>query len=1321
MVEFSKMTTIYESYDKLGHVFSKNLDDPICILNEKFLCEYSNSELFPINHKINEIIHPEDLKRTNRLFKNILKLGYGTEEAQIKYNGDQFKWFEIKGKSFIEGSDNQKKILLICRDITKFKKLEFEIKDSQARFGELADYVPEIQFWKLLQTREGKSAVQKTREMLELVLDNIPQLIYWKDTNLTYMGCNKNFALLNNILEPTSIIGRKDEDLNWLKTNVSFIREKEKVVMKNDKAEYNVIESLTTITGKDAWFEISRIPLHDSKGKVVGILVTYEDITIRKIAEQKLKESEEKYRGILENIKESYFEVDLHGNFTFFNDALCELQGVSREELMGTNYTNFVDENNKKKIFEVYSDVFETGNPKSNFQYQFRKKNGEEITCESSVYLRYDSDGHRIGFRGLARNITEKFFLEQKIKDSEEKYRTIFNSSPDYIFITDIKGNILDMNPALLERIGMTLEEVRNKNFSEFYAGDKISNLRSVGDLIASGNEIKGVEIKAKTIKGDIFEYEVNSVPLKEAGNVTRILNLARDITRRKQTEQKLKESEKRYRHLFENSPYAIWLMDEEGTIVDCNSTMTSLLSVLEIKDLIGKKFSEVLSVLKRSDYLVNILKERFKRFLEGEKLGPLEFQITRVDKTKVWLSITSSLVKIGDRTLTQAIIRNITEKKNAEQKLKDSEIKYRHLFESTPYSIILIDRKGKIIDCNPATEKLFNREIESLINRSFLDVGIKPEKALPLFKQRYQSILDGVVPEPLEIQISRSKNGSLMWISVDDSLVEVGGENVFQVIIQDITEKKKAEQELKKSQEEMKVLNRELEQKVLERTKDLIESEQQYRTTINSLNDPLHVVDKDLRIILSNSAFDRWLKKLDIDKDIVGKTVFGAFPFLPLEVREEYQEVFNSGKMVFTEGSLVLNNREVFTETRKIPIFSENEVYQVITIIRDITESKKMENQLIESEENFRNMITNLDEGYYKVAWEGNILYHNPAFSKIAGYEPYENLIGTEVPFFWPNAEDHEEYQEELIKNRFVRNYTVPIRKKNGEEIVVQVNAHLIKDEHNNPLAVEGTFSDITEKFRLEQELLESEKKLRHQNIELKKLDKVKNDFITMAAHELKTPLISISGYTDYILMKHRNQLNPEITIDLITVQRNVNRLEVLMDQLLDVLKIDENELKLQLEQINVSKIINDCLDELSYLINEKFLEIILNIEQDIVINADPNRIFTVFTNLISNAIKFTPDYGWIEINIKKETDQYVFEIKDNGIGLVGDEFTRLFKKFERIKPPIVNDHINIKDSGTGLGLYITKGIIIAHGGKIWASSEGENKGSTFSFTLPI
>ncbi|MCK4381325.1 MAG: PAS domain S-box protein, partial [Candidatus Lokiarchaeota archaeon] len=1097
----------------------ENIDDLIFVLNEKFQCEYNNFQKFTIKKKINDYVHPQDFKRVSKLLKEIFKTGYGSEEAQIKYDGKPFKWFEIKGKSFINSEDNAKKVFLICRDITKFKKFEFDLRKSQESFGEIADSLPEIQFWRLLQSRKGINVVQQTTEMLELVFDNIPQLIYWKDTNLVYMGCNKNFAQLNRIKEPTSIIGRKDEDLIWFKGNLHSLIDKEHEVIRNDKPEYNAIESLIIVEDKQSWFEINRIPLHNSKGNVVGILVTYEDITIRKIGEQKLKESEEKYRGILENIRETYFEVDLEGNFTFFNDSFLNLFGFSKNELLGINYRNYVDEENKNKIFRVYNEVYQTSRPKSNFQYQFRKKNGELVTCESSVYLRYNSEGEKIGFSGLARDITEKYILEQKIKESEEKYRTIFNSSPDYIFITDTKGDIFDMNPALLERIGVKLEEVIGTNFVNFLASENLKELKEVGVAIEAGREIKGVEIKAKTTRGEIFEYEVNAVPLKEDGRVTKILNLARDITLRKLTEQKLRESEKKYRHLFENASY----------------------------------------------------------------------------------------------------------------------------------SIILINRNGVIIDCNPATEKLFNKKIEDLINRNFLDLSIKPEKALPLFKQRYQSILKGNIPEPLEIQISRSKDGHLMWISIDDSLVEIGGENIFQVIIQDITEKKNATQELKKSQEELTILNRELEQKVLERTKDLIESEQQYRTTINSLNDPLHVVNKDLKIILANNAFNHWLADLGIDKQIVNKNVFEAFPFLPDEVHEEYEEIFNTGKILLTEGSLFLNGKEISTETRKIPIFSEGIVSQVITIIRDITESKKMEIQLKKSEENFRNMITNLDEGYYKVEWEGNLIYHNPSFTKIAGYDLYENLIGQPPPFFWEDPIDREEYIGNLLKAGVIRNFIVPVKKKDGAIIVAQINAHLIRDDNNKPIAIEGTFSDITEKFRLEQELLKSEKRLRQQNIELKKLDKVKNDFITMAAHELKTPLISISGYTDYILMKHRSHLNPEVTADLLTVQRNVNRLEVLMDQLLDVMKIDENELKLQKELQNISKIINECLDELSYLINEKNLEIMLNIEREIILDVDSTRIFAVFTNLLSNAIKFTPDYGWIEISATKKDNNYIFEVKDN------------------------------------------------------------------------
>ncbi|MFX1315226.1 MAG: PAS domain S-box protein [Promethearchaeota archaeon] len=1071
------------NYD-ICQIVYENIEDLIFIFNKDFKCEYSSTktnledlDVSIENKKLIQFIHPQDIDILIKLLKSTLNLGYGTAEIRFKLGHAIYNWYEIKSKRFLDNS-KESKVILFFREITKFKKLEQEFESSQTIFNELTESLPEIRYWKFLQSKEGIAAYQKTREMLELVIDNIPQLIYWKDVNLTYLGCNINFATLTGMSDPLKIIGKKDEDLMWVKHDLTKIQESERKVMVSNIAEYHNIESFTLYNGDQIWFEVNRIPLHNINNEVVGILSTYEDITIRKIAVQKLKESEEKYRSILENIKEGYFEVDLKGNFTFFNDALCDLTGSLSNELIGSNYEEFLDTKNKKKIFEDFNEVFRTGISNNNVRYLFKKKSGEEAICESSIYLRYDSKGNKIGFSGLVRDITEKFHLEDKIKESAEKYQGILENIKEGYFEVDLKGNFTFFNDALCELQGLSRSELLGLNFKNFVDEENKNRIFEVYSKVYE-TEIPISDFQFQFTKKDgeqvicessvYLRYDLN-------GNKIGFSGLARDITDKFRLEQKIKESEEKYRHLFESSPYAICLMEVDGTILDCNSTMNTLLSAYKKKDLEGKKFTEVISIVKRPEFLIYVLKERWAKFLEGDKLGPLEFELTRVDGKKFWLDIQSSLVKVEDKMLMQAII-------------------------------------------------------------------------------------------------------------------------------QDITEKKIAEQNLKQSQKELRMLNRQLEQKVLERTLELRKSEQQYRTTIDSLGDSLHVVDRDLRIILINQEIKKWLSELNIETDILGKKISEIFPFLPPKIYDEYQQVFKTGKTLITTETTMLPKVDVITETRKIPIFTDGKVAQIITIIRDITEKKKVEQELNKRTE----------------------------------------------------------------------------------------------------------------------ELIESERKLREQNIELRKLDQIKNDFITMAAHELKTPLISISGYTDYILLRYKDILNPEVIEDLIIVQRNVKRLEILMDQLLEVMKIDEGKLQLQKERINISKIINRCLDDLSYLINEKNLEIILNFDYDIMINVDPTRILLVFTNLISNAIKFTHDYGWIKISARKEEDKYNFEIKDNGIGLTEDELRRLFKKFEKVKLPIASESANIKDTGTGLGLYISKGIVEAHGGEIKANSEGLNKGTTFFFSLPL
>ncbi|MFX1278242.1 MAG: PAS domain S-box protein [Promethearchaeota archaeon] len=1184
------MTSTINNISKINTIISENIDDPIFILNERFFIEYANFKDFKQKPHINDFIHPEDSKNASRFIKSTFKLGKSTSELRIRTLSDQFRWYELNGKRFVE--DNTTRVILLCHDIARYKYFENEFKQSQARYSQLADSLPEIKYWKLIQSKEGINAVQKSREMLELVINNIPQLIYWKDKDLVFLGCNSNFSRINALESSVSIIGKTGNELNWILDKKNYIEECERLVIKNNKPEFNRIESMTNSDGTLVWFEINRIPLLDFKHNVVGILVTYEDITERKIADQKLKESEEKYRGILENVKETFFEVDLRGNFTFFNDAFMELIGYQREELMGVNFQKFVDEQNKAKLIDAYTQVLETEIPNLTFQFQFSNKNGSVVTCESSIYLNYDSNGNKIGFSGVARDITEKYLLEQKLKESEQKYY-----------------------------------------------------------------------------------------------------------------------------HLFEKSPYAIWLLDEDGIIIDCNSTINRLLSVLKIEDIIGKKFVDVLKFLQRPEKIISYLKDRFDQFLNGERLGPLEVQITRLDGKTIWLAITSSLVKIGDKTLTQAIIQDITDLKESEEELRnlndklehivmertkelrESEEKFRHLYENSPYGIVLLNSRGMIIDINSTTSAIFGYNKKDLIGNNYFSlIGVYPSdtknvlRKLPELLSKRGDLDSKVIPKLVEIY---KKDGTSAWVQSEISTIELGEETIIQIIIQDVTEKKNAEERLR-------------------------ESVYQYRTTIDSLGDPLHVVDRDLKIILFNKEFEGWLERLNMPTNIQGKEVLDVFPFLPPKINSEYNDVFERGITLITTESTHLEDQEVITETRKIPIFHEGKVEQVITIIRDITENQEMENQLKESEKKYRNMVNNLDVGFYWGEYQGKLLFHNQAAKRILGLNLEDSLIGVPSSNMFANPETYKKYYQQLEEYGVLRNFIAQVKNVDGNIITLSINAHVIYNSEEEPIEIEGTFIDITEKFTLEQELMESERKLREQNIELMKLDQIKNDFITMAAHELKTPLISISGYTDYILMKYTNQLTPAIIEDLKTVQRNVKRLELLMDQLLEVMKIDEDKVDLHKERVDVSKLINDCLDELSYLINEKNLEIILNINHEIILNVDATRIFTVFTNLISNAIKFTHEYGWIEISAKKNKDGYIFEVKDNGIGLTQEELKKLFKKFERIKQPIDDSRVTIKDSGTGLGLYITKGIVNLHGGKIYATSEGVNKGSSFIFTLP-
>ncbi|MHA1371254.1 MAG: sensor histidine kinase [Promethearchaeota archaeon] len=238
----------------------------------------------------------------------------------------------------------------------------------------------------------------------------------------------------------------------------------------------------------------------------------------------------------------------------------------------------------------------------------------------------------------------------------------------------------------------------------------------------------------------------------------------------------------------------------------------------------------------------------------------------------------------------------------------------------------------------------------------------------------------------------------------------------------------------------------------------------------------------------------------------------------------------------------------------------------------------------------------------------------------------------------------------------------------------------------------------------------------MREENKRLKEIDDLRRSFISNATHEIKTPLISIYSTIDYIL-KFKERLPPDIFELIEMAYRGACKLKALIDDMLDVSRLESEKPKFETAQESLVNIINEALNNINTMLIEKGHTINIEIQKNLNVICDKLRIEQVITNLLTNAIKFTPNGGKITIKAKKRNGFAEVMIKDTGIGLLPEDFPKLFKKFGEIK----HDKIHASNKGTGLGLYISKEIIKHHGGKIWAESEGKNKGATFIFTIPL
>ncbi len=418
-------------------------------------------------------------------------------------------------------------------------------------------------------------------------------------------------------------------------------------------------------------------------------------------------------------------------------------------------------------------------------------------------------------------------------------------------------------------------------------------------------------------------------------------------------------------------------------------------------------------------------------------------------------------------------------------------------------------------------------------------------------------------------------------------------------------------------------------------------------------------------------------------------------------------------------------DNSYYWVKTTIFPIMNnDGKITEYVSIRVDIIENIKKQEQLNKSLDFLAKskFLTNIYENslglFRTIDIDGNIIECNKSYADILGYTKDE-IIGQSI--YDHSSEEsiaamRKTFQQWKTTGK-VTDSEIFLRRKDGTAFPVLLSANNIYDDKGNLIGSNTILRDISELYLLRKQKDEHEKMIAFQLETLQKLSKQKDEFLTMITHELKTPLVPIIGYTDLLLTQKFGELTEKQQSSLNSIRINSKSLLRLISDLLDLQKLELGTFKFEKNNFILSDIIQECLTQITPEFNDKNIEIIQNIETDLYCYCDSGRIKQTLLNLFTNAIDFCPkSTGQITISLKREENTARIMIKDNGIGIVESELSKIFTKFYQINSSLTRVH-----GGTGLGLSICKAIITTHDGQIFAKSSGKDKGAEIHIILPL
>ncbi|MBN1348475.1 PAS domain S-box protein [candidate division KSB1 bacterium] len=681
--------------------------------------------------------------------------------------------------------------------------------------------------------------------------------------------------------------------------------------------------------GSMVWVRHQTTPIYDENRHIFRIAAITLDISRQKQAEKALENERNLLKTLFDTIPAAIYVKDTEGRFLMANNEVARRTGMSTpEEVVGKTDFDLHPPEFAKQYFDREQELFRTGKSIINSeQYMLNRATGNMIWNLATTVPLKSPDGKIAGLIGIGRDITENKLSAETLRISRHLLEQTFASLDDALFIIDAETiEIKECNRAAIAIFGYRREEMLGKTTAFLHIDEAaLEEFRKhLNAAIQKQGFLRNFKFSMRRKDGSLFPTEHGVMPLENhLGERIGWVSVVRDITERVLAEKALRENEIRYRTLFENANDAIFIMKTDR-FVECNAMTLKMFGAQNKEELIGHTACELSpehqpdgsdSGKKCLQIIESVMKGEPQRFY---------WQCIRLDGVAFDTEISLNRFEIGNEILVQALARDITRQKQTENALAAERTLLRTVIDTIPDSIYAKDTNCNFILANKElARRLGVQKPEDLIGKNDFEFHAS-DLASTHHADEQKIISTGLPILNRELEIIERSTGEKTWILTNkvplfDSIGKIVG---LVGMGRNISARKRMEN-------------------------DLAQSEYQYREMINSMGDGIHLVDRNLKIILFNDALLQWHAELGLQSASVGEHLLDVYPFLKQNVLKEYEKVFETGIPLMSQEYIKLSDREIFTEIRKIPIFSGSKVIKMITVIRDITEQKKADEQI--------------------------------------------------------------------------------------------------------------------------------------------------------------------------------------------------------------------------------------------------------------------------------------------------------------------------------------------------------------------------------------